>query len=41
MFLGFDEEFKPVREFALTLIDAGFNFRYFRRDCSEILIEEC
>lgn len=38
--LGFEDEFKSVREFAIPLIEAGLNFRYFRRDCSEIFLEE-
>jgi hypothetical protein len=37
---GFEEEFRSVREFALPLIEAGGNFRYFRRDCSEIFLEK-
>lgn len=37
---GFEEEFRSVREFALPLIEAGVNFRYFRRDCSEIFLEK-
>ena len=37
--LGFEDEFKSVREFAIPLIEAGLNFRYFRRECSEIFLE--
>ena len=33
-------EFESVRKFALPLIEAGLNFRYLRRDCSEIFLKE-
>ena len=38
--LGFEEEFESVRKCALPLIDAGLNFRYLRRDCSEIFLKD-
>ena len=37
--MGFEDEFRSVREYALPLIKAGLCFTYGSRDCAEIFIK--